>query len=260
MSADAYNARELAAGRINAGHLTAMARCAQRELGLTTDGMVGEKTRAALMGARAEEVTPISPPASEPSDQRTEAFGEFDGPLVKIPRGRSEVLAAFGDPGTKASPNRRWARENIITVRDLPGVPRKWFFQVHKLAEPYMREGLRRASELSKYEIDRAGCWVLRHIQHNPGKPLSLHSWGIAVDFDAGRNRARTFKRGQGPRPWSDEWNELWPKGVDQAFVEGMESVGFTWGGVWGHSGGDFAGRANACSYFDPMHFELRTR
>ena len=101
---------------------------------------------------------------------------------------------------------------------------------------------------------------MLRHIRHDSANPLSLHSWGVAIDIDPARNKARTVLRGRAPVPWSDEWMDAWPSGVDKDFVTAMESVGFTWGGVWGKLGGDFAERAARASFLDPMHFELRVR
>ena len=196
----------------------------------------------------------------EPPEQQDGFREEVDGPLERLPRTRREVYVLFGNPGVARRPIRAWRRQNIVTVRDLPGVPRRWHFRVHVLAEPYVREGLRRAAEDSVYVIERAACWVHRHIRHDPSRPLSLHSWGIAVDFDPQDNGPQKFARGEGPVPWSSEWRRIWPRGVDRAFVQAMESVGFTWGGVWGARGDDFADRARAASYFDPMQFELRDR
>lgn len=71
------------------------------------------------------------------------------------------------------------------------------------------------------------GLWVPRHQLHNPNYPLSVHSWGGAVDFDVAWN-------GYGRTP------QLSP-----VIAAAMESVGFAWGGRWS------AGRA------DGMHFEF---
>lgn len=254
MDAAEYNARQLAAGLITAEHVTAATERAQRSLGLPADGKLGPDTRSALLERASR---PAAPAISEPPEQRDDPFGPFLGPLERLPRNRAEVLAMFGDPGIPAKPNRTWARANIVTVRDLPGVPNRWHFQIHRFAEPYAREGLRRAAAISDYQIERAACWVLRHIRHDPARPISYHGPAIAIDFDPQRNAARSFKRGECPTPWTDEWREIWPRGVDQAFVEAMESVGWTWGGVWGARGGDFAARAHGCAFADPMHFQL---
>jgi hypothetical protein len=251
LTADGYNSRELAARRIIPADVTRLTESWQRGAGLLVDGKLGPKTRESLRAGEASH--------GEPADQADFSDGGFDGPLSAIPTSRREVYDIFGNPGS-GKVDKRWRKENIVTVRDLPGVPSKWHFQVHRLAEPYVREALRRAQVESDYRIERAACFVFRHIQHNPAKPLSLHSWGIAFDVDPSRNSAKRMSRGSGPAPWDDEWNDLWPDGLDEGFVRAVESVGFTWGGVWGRSGSDFADRATHASYFDPMHFELRLR
>jgi hypothetical protein len=247
VEADAFNARELAAGRITAQDITAATRAAQESWGLVVDGKLGKATRAALVG-------PEDDPVGEPRDQ----LGEWEPPLAKIPGSRAEIMEVFGNPGTIARPNKRWRKREIITVRDLPGVPQRLYVQVHQLAEPYLREALRRASEASPYVVERCGVHVHRAIRGRSA--LSLHSWGIAADINPRQNSAKRFTRGSGPVPWSEEWTALWPDGVDLPFVEAMESVGWTWGGLWGSAGGDFVERAKRCAFFDPMHFELRAR
>jgi len=250
VEADAFNARELANGRITTQNVTAATRTAQKHLGLTVDGKLGEATRAAL----ANRMDTQPEPTSEPPDQ----LDQFEGTLARIPRSRAEIMQAFGNPGTLGKPDKLWRRREIVTVRDLPGVPYKWHVQVHRLAEPYLREALKRAAADSTYRVERCGVHVHRAIRGRAS--LSLHSWGIAVDINPSENRAQKFQRGSGPIPWSKEWTDQWPDGMDMAFVEAFESVGFTWGGVWGKSGGDFVDRALGCSFFDPMHFELRQR
>jgi hypothetical protein len=156
----------------------------------------------------------------------------------------------------QTKPDKRWVRENIITVRDLPGVPRKWYVKVHRLAEPYVREALRRAMVVApEYKLERFGCWVFRHIRHDPARPLSMHSWGIALDQNPATNFARTFKRGTAPAAWSDEYNAIWPDGVPRAWVEVVQSVGFAWGSDW-----DEDSVSTDHTYLDSMHFELVQR
>jgi hypothetical protein len=175
----------------------------------------------------------------------TAAAPAFDGPLRRLPRNREDVYATFGDPG-KAEPDPRWVKANIVTVRDLPGVPSKWYFECHKLAEPYIREGFRRAAAAAPdYKIERAASFVFRHQRHDVRRPLSYHSFGMAVDVDPARNRSITFRRLEDqPKPFDAAWRKLYPQGLPQAFVEAFESVGFAWGGRWR-------------LFVDPMHFEL---
>lgn len=160
---------------------------------------------------------------------------------------RSEVYLTFGNPKDPS-----WESENIVELHgsnSLPGVPKKWYVKVNKKIEPHIREALERAQTTSKYKIDRFGGYVLRHIRHDPSRPLSLHSWGIAFDVDPKRNHPKTFARGKAPRPWSTAWMKIWPNGVDVNFVEAFEDCGFRWGGDWGKP-------IEQVRYVDPMHFE----
>lgn len=72
---------------------------------------------------------------------------------------------------------------------------------------------------------DYGGCWVPRHIDFNPARPLSMHSWGLAVDFNVSTN-------GLGQTPT-----------MDARIVEIFDRWGFAWGGRWSRP--------------DGMHFEL---
>jgi hypothetical protein len=70
-----------------------------------------------------------------------------------------------------------------------------------------------------------AGCYYPRFIANDPGKGLSLHSWGIAVDLNVPGNQRGTVGE------------------MDRQVVAIFEKWGFAWGGDW--------------SYTDPMHFEM---
>jgi hypothetical protein len=85
--------------------------------------------------------------------------------------------------------------------------------------------------------------------------PLSLHSYGCAVDINADDNRAITFKRGRCPEAWSLEWHKLYPKGVPQGIVDAFKSCGFAWGSDW-----DEDGLESDETFCDPMHFEWVAR
>lgn len=231
--AAAFNQKQIDAGKFTPDMITTLVAAWQSSHGLVADGMCGVATQASLETLMEDRTEP--PPAVWPP---------FDGPLAKVPQNRTEVYRTFGDPGVGAVDG-AWEKANILTTRDMPGIPSKWYFQCHKLVEPYMREGLRRAALASpEYKIERAASFVFRHQRHDPSRPLSYHSWGIAIDIDADRNYAKQFaSAAAAPKPWSPEWQKLWPKGVPQPFVEAMESVGFFWGGRWP-------------TYKDLMHFE----
>ena len=229
----AFNKLEMAAGRFTDEMIAVLVSAWQGTHSLVADGCCGKATQASI---------------STLIDNRTEAppavWPKFDGPLTVNPQNRSEVYKVFGDPGS-SSVDGAWYKANIVTVRDLPGVPSKWYFEVNKQVEPYMREGLRRAKlAVPSYQIDRAASFVFRHERHDPSMPLSYHSWGIAADIDPDLNFSKTFASGKTPAPWSPEWKAIWPKGLAQPFVEAMESVGFQWGGRWR-------------GFVDPMHFQM---
>ena len=81
--------------------------------------------------------------------------------------------------------------------------------------------GLAKLIDPSQY----GGCWVPRHIDFNPAKPLSMHGWGLAADFNVSTN-------GLGMKPT-----------MDPRIVQIFEKWGFVWGGRWSRP--------------DGMHFEL---
>ena len=167
-----------------------------------------------------------------------------------------DLVAIYGDPGIKRNAaDPAWVKANIVTCRDvngdkpsLPGVPARFYFQIHRLAEPYARAGLQAARDACpEYDIERAASFVFRHQRHDPARPLSRHSWGCAIDIDADRNSARQFAPGKTPKPWSPEWMAIWPDGMPELFVLGMEAHGWEWGGRWR-------------GFVDPMHYQLAVR
>lgn len=194
----------------------------------------------------------IAPP--EPPALDVGTWEPWVGPLGQLPRTRADVYDVFGNPGVGAV-DRAWKRRNIVVVRDMPGIE-GLRFRCHRLAEPYHREALRRATlSCPEYRFPWAGSFAFRHQRHDKDRPLSMHSWGIAIDIYPKANRSRYFPRGQGPEQFSEQWWALWPDGMPEAFVRAFQSVGFTWGADW-----DEDGSSLDHTYRDPMHFELRDR
>jgi hypothetical protein len=156
-----------------------------------------------------------------------------------IPNGRAAVIATFGDiskyiraDGT-LSP--KW-EQNMIRRVTLPqplplsGAIGTMVTRVtcHKLITDILRATLQ--------EIDTAGKWPALHsygggfvfrLKRTVGE-FSLHSWGIAWDFDPEHNQQGTNGN------------------MDPAIVQIFEARGFSWGG-------NFQGTK------DPMHFQYAT-
>jgi len=177
-----------------------------------------------------------------------ESSGEFVPP-INLPTNRAGVRRIFGDPGF-ARPSKHFQRERMTTARNLPGGWNRGRGKLycHELAEPFLREALTRAAQNgSLADVQRIGCYVHRHQRHDPRRPLSFHSWGIAIDIDPALNKSRKFGRGLKPEPFSEEWRAWWPLGLSRELVEAFESVGWRWGGRWER-------------FVDPMHFELVAR
>lgn len=144
---------------------------------------------------------------------------------------RTELEKLFGhieytsnkDGTIKISNN--WARNNIVTITT-ELIPR---IVCHKKISKQLKEALHKIYLDGPKGIIREynGCWVPRHMRWDPSAPLSRHSWGIAIDFNASTNPYG--KANDENKPIADIFNEF----------------GFVWGGTW------------SSKYIDPMHFEV---
>jgi hypothetical protein len=184
----------------------------------------------------------------------------FDGPLSTIPLtryGARGVYTIYGRAPEETT-NTQYPKAKMLIATGLPGRWNNSSGRLYVLAfmEPYLREALRRCGVLGVLEyFDKLGAYVHRQVRFDESAPLSLHSWGCAVDFNTSDNIVRylspTWKNasrvvipgpslvaryGPIPPPYSKIWKSLWPKGVPYKAVLAFKSVGFEWGGDWGRS------------------------
>lgn len=120
-------------------------------------------------------------------------------------------------------PEQRWVDENIRFAR----LPLVGGVTCHRLMLPQLRRALQdvQTAGLGAHIRTLDGCYVPRFIARDTNNAVSLHTWGIAIDFNASSNSYGT--RG-----------DMHPQ-----IVSIFERWGFRWGGRW--------------SPPDAMHFEL---
>lgn len=88
--------------------------------------------------------------------------------------------------------------------------------------------------DLARFVKTYDGAFTARHMAWNKSRPLSSHSWGIAVDLNARDN-------GYGKEPAKEDEN-----GTLLPVLPFFEAEGFAWGGHF-----------KPAAYYDGMHFEL---
>jgi hypothetical protein len=142
----------------------------------------------------------------------------------------SAAAAAFGAfsyhyyPDGTIAPDPAWVAANIRTeyvpILGYVTCHRLMFYQLRSALQEVVARGL--ADKIHTYD----GCFVPRFIERNPTNSISLHTWGIAIDINAGENPLNG------------------PSHQDPRVVAIFKSWGFVWGGDWS-------------SPHDPMHFQL---
>lgn len=118
-----------------------------------------------------------------------------------------------------------WVSASIVTAE----VPILGTVTCHRVVVPQLRAAMQELVDAGLADLIRpeqyGGCWVPRFIGRDPTRGLSLHSWGIALDFNVATNQLGTVGD------------------MDPRVVDTMARWGFAWGGMWSDP--------------DPMHFEL---
>ncbi len=178
-----------------------------------------------------------------------------DGTIIKLSGGldpipkREQRDGIFGDAKGLGE---HGMKKRLTTITGLPGRFNKGtgtLPQVHEKVMPHIKLAFDLWEKFGVLdEIYKIWFFVFRHMRHDPSRPLSLHSWGIACDINSKENYAWSPKGDQKEiQPFSVEWCQKYPKGLSEIAVLCMKKAGFRWGGDWS-------------SYRDPMHFELQSR
>lgn len=199
----------------------------QKSQGIEAIGIVGPKTKAALLSVRTNGTT-------------VSRSGYTD--IRKYPK-ISKINGSFGQfhyrelSGGRIEIDPVWIAENIVTIK-LPGLNKN--VQVHKAAAnnfikafTYIKNGTAvingKTVPLLSLIKTMDGTFVTRHVYWNSANGLSNHSWGTAIDINAD-NHLRYVSPVTEP---NDPNVILWEKAFKPA--------GFSWGN----------------SYNDSMHYEL---
>ncbi|MDQ4008848.1 MAG: M15 family metallopeptidase [Actinomycetota bacterium] len=152
----------------------------------------------------------------------------------KVPQEQAELTGTSADFGSfsytytadgSIQPDPAWVNEYIRTET----VPILGSVTCHKNMIPQLRAALQQVVDSGLADTinpdEYAGCYVPRFIGSDPSNPVSLHTWGIALDLNVPGNQRGTVGE------------------IDRRVVAIFKAWGFAWGGDW--------------DYTDPMHFEL---
>jgi hypothetical protein len=213
MTADEFNQKEMAAGRLTPAMLAVAQEAGgivafQEAHGLDADGKAGMKTQA-MLAAQLQASSVVATAAGN----------------VEIPKGQAGVERVYGKfdyselGGGRIALDPKWAADNICSVRLHTGKVVK----LHKLVGAEFARLFEEACKASGYTPTSVQTFVPRHTLWNPEKSLSLHSWGIAIDFTPSENTMGGTDGKGGPSKLRQ-----FP-----AFVEVFKKAGWTWGGDW---------------------------
>lgn len=117
-----------------------------------------------------------------------------------------------------------WEHDNLVVIRNAAGTGCN--VQIHRLLAQHFEGTLKEAIGATGYKIKQLGGYCARHQRNDPALPLSLHSYGIAVDINWATN------------PMSRKLITDMP----DEFVHIFEDSGWNWGGRW--------------KFPDAMHFQ----
>ncbi|CAN5309183.1 hypothetical protein BH23ACT9_BH23ACT9_07230 [soil metagenome] len=158
-----------------------------------TEGVDPETVRAGLESLTGAVVEVLEAPMTRSNEFGAVLVGaearNFFEPFDYIDHGDGLITI---DPG--------WVSRNIASTTQMPILGpgtvtchRQMLIQLYGAFSEVEAAGLAPLIDLSQY----GGCWVARHIDFNPSKPISMHGWGLAVDINVSTN-------GLGQRPTLD--------------------------------------------------------
>jgi hypothetical protein len=195
-------------------------------LGLQTDGIC-----SVTIGEEVEEESLLSVAGSDTRLAETPGFGD-----LRTPNGRVEIEQIFGSPANAdGTLNEHWEEQNIRAVPppsgwqlyyedDHQGVVPVSGIRMHRLLEPSFRTTLTQIWEYARQQLGGSASladvrsWLheRRLDQHGGGfnfrnirgtSHLSLHSYGIAIDWDPDHN-----PQGRSASTLPNWWYDIWAK------------------------------------------------
>jgi hypothetical protein len=145
-----------------------------------------------------------------------------------VPDGLRQIMRVFGafefveQPNGLVTPDPDWERVNLARMENVP-VLNQAVVCHRKIALP-LRNAFHQMLEANLAGAIKTceGCYWPRHKMHDPGRGLSVHTWGIAIDLNAATNQ---------PGCQGD---------MNERVIRIFSEHGFYWGGHFG----------------DPMHFQ----
>lgn len=205
----------------------------QRSAGITQDGIFGPISQAALKAAALNEISEdssaLSCGAAADGLQRSNwSTSAKLSALTPIPRGRAELERVYGEirytvpkgGNTPRVVNRYFTQKILRAEFEIDG--RVFGVRIHRAISSEFEAVLREAVAESGYLPETAQGAVLRFIGRDPKNPLSLHSYGVAVDFDPRKNWV-------GGKNLVDGGESILRKHSE--FIRVFERHGWTWGG-----------------------------
>ena len=182
----------------------------QKKVGVAPDGVVGPQTVAALMAAL-DVVEPVQMPAWVPTQKQ-------------VRTGKS----LYGAPGSK----------NLVRI--VPPYPLYYdgakveSIAVHELVAQHVLAALQEVLDvygqprIKELGLDQyGGCYNYR--QTTGGSSLSMHAWGIALDFcPEGNEYAKRAPEASLSKPECAAWFDIWER-------HGATSMGRACGKDWMH-------------------------